>query len=340
MFDYRHLYRMTDAHGMLQFSKLSEPDPASGYTLDDNARALIVAVHMEDGHQLAVTYASWLNQAQRYDGTWSNLQALGHDIRALDSEDSVGRALLACAIGMSSSWHDVQSLCRAMFNRHLPQAMRFRSPRAVAYTLTALCKLNKPLSRENLHQVKQLSSFLVNLYKQNRKRSWHWFEDIIAYSNGILPQSLLCVYARTGDKSALKTAHDTLNFLCDILFRNGYLNIIGNQGWMVRGKKPACYDQQPVDAASIAFACLEAYQSIGGQHYLDLAHRAHRWFHGENIHGLSLYDETTGGCFDALTPAGVNLNQGAESLLAYLLCEQHAAKYVQKDQPAALEQSS
>jgi len=340
MLDYRHLYRLTDSNGIVQFSRLSDPDPGSGYTLDDNARALIVAAHMENGHHLAFTYASWLSQAQRYDGTWSNLQALGHDIRALDSEDSVGRALLACAIGMSSPWPDVQSLCRSMFNRHLPRTMRFRSPRAVAYTLTALCKVKKPLSRDHLHQIKHLSSFLLNLYKQNRKKGWHWFENIITYSNGILPQSLLCVYARTGDKSALTTAHDTLNFLCDILFKSGYLSIIGNQGWYVRGKKVARFDQQPVDAASIAFACLEGYQIIGEQHYLDLARRAHRWYHGDNVHGLSLYDRNTGGCFDALTPEGVNLNQGAESLLCYLLCEQHVARYIHKNQPAAMEQSS
>jgi len=340
MLDYRHLHRMTDSQGILQFSKLSEPDPGSGYTLDDNARALIVAAYMEDGHHLALTYASWLNQAQRADGTWCNLQVMGRDIRALDSEDSVGRALLACAVGMSSPWPDVQGMCRSMFNRNLPRAMHFSSPRAAAYTLTALCKVKKPLSREHLHQIKHLSSFLINLYKQNRKKGWHWFENIIAYSNGIMPQALLSAYARTGDKSALKTAHDTLNFLCDILFKSGYLSIIGNQGWYVRGKKAACFDQQPVDAASIAFACLEAYEDIGGQHYLELARKAHRWYHGDNIHGLPLYDRMTGGCFDALTPEGVNLNQGAESLLCYLLCEQHVAKYLHKAKPFAIEQSS
>lgn len=340
MLDYRHLYRMTDSTGILQFSRLSDPDPSSGYTLDDNARALIVALHMENGHNLALTYASWLCQAQRNDGTWSNLQVLGNDIRELDSEDSVGRALLACALGLSCPWHDVQSLCRAMFNRHLPRAMHFKSPRAVAYTLTALCKVNKPLSRDHLHLIRHLSSFLINLYKRNHKKGWHWYENIIAYSNGILPQSLLNVYVRTGDKSALKTAHDSLNFLCDILFKAGYLNIIGNQGWCVRGRKAACFDQQPVDAASIAFACLEGYQSIGGQHYLDLARKAQRWYHGENIHGLSLYDEKTGGCYDALTAEGVNLNQGAESLLCYLLSEQHVAKFVYKEKPSVIEQSS
>jgi len=340
MLDYRHLRRMTNAKGILQFSRLSAPDISSGYTLDDNARALIVAMYMENGHDLALTYASWLCQAQRSDGTWSNLQTLGQDIRALDSEDSVGRALLACALGFSCSWHDVQNLCRSMFNRNLPRAVNFKSPRAVAYTLTGLCKIEQPLSREHLQLIRQLTSYLTGLYRQNQKKGWYWFENIFAYCNGILPQSLFSVYARTGDIRALKTGHDALNFLCDILFKPGYLNIIGNNGWYKRGEKKACFDQQPVDAASTAFACLEAYQSLGGRHYLEMAKKAHRWYHGANVHGLRLYDGNTGGCYDALTEEGVNLNQGAEAVISFLLSEQHVAKYIHKDQPSAVEQSS
>jgi len=35
--------------------------------------------------------------------------------------------------------------------------------------------------------------------------------------------------------------------------------------------------------------------------------------------GKPLYCESTGGCFDGLTPDGVNRNQGAESTISYLL---------------------
>src|SRR4030042_1828760 len=38
-----HLAKLTDNFGVIQFAKLTEPDISSGYTLDDNARALIVA---------------------------------------------------------------------------------------------------------------------------------------------------------------------------------------------------------------------------------------------------------------------------------------------------------
>lgn len=337
--DYRHLMEMTDHTGILQFSNRDIPDTSSGYTLDDNARALIAALEMEDGHDLAYRYASWMAQAQRSDGSWCNLQIYGRDYPALDSEDSKGRALLACCIGSGSQWEDVRSLCQVMLKHNLFRSHYFTSPRAAAYVLTGLCNLKSPLTREQHQLIRHHSQILTRSYRHNERARWHWFENILTYCNGILPQALFCVYQRTGDKKSLKIAHDSLNFLCDILFHQGYLSIIGNQGWYPKGQTPALFDQQPVDAASIAFACLEAYKSIGASEYLDLAEKAYQWYHGVNVHGLSLYDVNTGGCYDALTEDGVNLNQGAESLVSLLLIEQQITKHSMKAQPA-MEQSS
>jgi len=113
---------------------------------------------------------------------------------------------------------------------------------------------------------------------------------------------------------------DSLLFLCEILFRDGFLNIVGNNGWFQKGQeKPALFDQQPVDAASIALCCLKAYEVFGEDDFLEMAKKARDWFTGDNIHQLPLIDPQSGGCFDALTEHGVNENQGAESLLAWLL---------------------
>ena len=136
---------------------------------------------------------------------------------------------------------------------------------------------------------------------------------------------MFCLYRLTGDKKTLNIANNTMGFLCDTLFARGYLNIIGNEGWYQKGSSPARFDQQPVDAASTAFACLEAYNATGKIEYLEKANASYQWYHGRNIHGLSLYDKNSGGCFDALTANGVNLNQGAESILSLLLTEQYVA---------------
>jgi hypothetical protein len=54
--------------------------------------------------------------------------------------------------------------------------------------------------------------------------------------------------------------------------------------------------------------------------------KAALWFLGENDVGAVLYDRETGGGYDGLTPAGANLNQGAESTIAALSTMQRAAK--------------
>lgn len=323
MLDYRHFMRLTDENGILQFAKLSSPDPLSGYTLDDNARALIIALQMEEGYELAYKYASWLSNAIQPDGSWSNFQLNGTYYHTFDSEDSIGRALLACSAGMNSPFADIKAMCQKMHALFLPSSLKFKSPRAVAYTLLGLCKIeDKKLKAKYIKNYgDKLAHFLISLYQNHHTRSFRWFEPYLTYCNGILPQALWAYYEVSGNKKALKIAHDSLNFLNSVLFKKGYLNIIGNQGWYHKGKKIPFYDQQPVDAASTAFACFEAYNISGESEYLELAVLAHKWYRGHNINNLPLYDKKTGGCFDALTPEGVNLNQGAEAVISLLLAD-------------------
>lgn len=314
---------MTGEGGILQFSQLDTPDPQSGYTLDDNARALMVSLHMNNGYEYACRYSSYLREARRMDGSWSNF-ALGDDFSSsFNSEDSIGRAILACSLAVSAPWPDIGKSCADMVLDKLPQVLNFSSPRAIAYTVIALCKSELPgiSSQKRLEIISRLVDQLSALYKNYHGSGWYWFENYLTYCNGILPQAMLAAYTVTGDKSQLKIGHDSLNFLNGILFREGFLNIIGNRGWFHRDGKISRFDQQPVDAASTVYANFEAYQTIGETEYLEMAALAHQWYRGRNVHGLSLYDPQTGGCYDALTMEGVNLNQGAEAVLSLLLSD-------------------
>jgi len=323
MLNCSHLQRMTDEIGMLQFSRDDHPDPRSGYTLDDNARALLVSLYMgEKGYPQACHYMSFLTHAQRSDGTWSNFLLDGKYCSTFDSEDSIGRAILACSAATISIWPDLASQASQLISNKLGDVTGFSSPRAVAYTLVGLCKGKMLCPDKQLHIiVNRLSSFLLGLYDKSRRSDWLWFEDYLTYCNAILPHALFSVYSFNGDKKCLKIAHESINFLNDILFREGYLNIIGNQGWYHRRGSVPLFDQQPVDAASIAFACWEAYQCLGKNEYIYLANLAYQWFRGKNIHRLSLYNKASGGCFDAITKDGINTNQGAESVLSLLLTD-------------------
>lgn len=332
MLDYRHLVTMTDEIGMLQFSIKSTPDINSGYTLDDNARALIVALNKSGDDKTALFYANWLNNAQQSDGSWSNLLLNGVYTSRFNSEDSIGRGLIACSLGASNNEKNIANICTNLFNQEVHKAWQFNSPRAIAYTLIALCKYNNYKQNKEYQMLSQdLADKLISLFKANSSNNWLWFENYLTYCNGILPHALFSFYTITGDKIALKIGHHSLNFLNDILFQKGYLNIIGNEGWYIKGGKLPLFDQQPVDAASIIFANIEAYEAIGEVEYLQLATLAYQWYRGKNIHGLSLYDANTGGCYDALTKEGVNFNQGAESTLSLLLADTLMLEFVQKD---------
>src|SRR5665647_660113 len=287
--DYRHLLAMTDEIGMLQFSQQSRPDPRSGYTLDDNARALMVCLYMgKEGYEYAGLFLNYLERAQMADGSWSNYLLDGRYATHFDSEDSVGRSIMACSCATRSNWTDLEAQASRIILNNIDATLGFTSARGIAYTLVGLCKAQITGSDKRRREiVKQLADYLLGMYAGISSHDWRWFEDILVYSNGILPQALFSAYALNGDKKCLQVAYESLSFLNDILFSPGYLNIIGNQGWYPRGGHPARFDQQPVDAASTTFACWEAFQALGKKEYLDLAELAHQWYRGKNIHNLS-----------------------------------------------------
>jgi hypothetical protein len=325
MLNYNYLRKMTDADGILQFSHYDKPDVKSGYTLDDNARALMVAIFAgSEAESLARAYVNYMIKAQRPNGSWANIFQNGQYSSRFDSEDSIGRAILACSIGVSSPNYEINNSCHTMLRKYILPAMNFTFPRGIAYTLLGLCKSKIEFFPEKTHHamINRLVNALISLYQKNSSGKWHWFEKELTYCNAIMPQALFAAYAITGDKKTLKVAYESLAFLNDILFREGYLNIIGNKGWLQKDGPLPRFDQQPVDACSIAFACSEAFAVLGKKEYQEFTLLANQWFYGKNVHGISLYDAQSGGCYDALTAEGVNLNQGAESLLSLLLTKQ------------------
>jgi len=46
---------------------------------------------------------------------------------------------------------------------------------------------------------------------------------------------------------------------------------------------------------------------------------AFNWFLGKNRLNQIIYNPSNGGCYDGLEEANINLNQGAESTISYLM---------------------
>ena len=135
------------------------------------------------------------------------------------------------------------------------------------------------------------------------------------------------------DQTMSEAGLESLGWLADLQRADavgGHFMPIGSNGFYERDGQRARFDQQPVEAQTMASACLEAYRSTGDARWRKEAQRAFEWFLGRNDLNLPLYDPTTGGCRDGLHPDRPNENQGAESTLAFLqtLLELRLAKHL------------
>ncbi|MBC8273439.1 MAG: hypothetical protein H8E40_00500 [Chloroflexi bacterium] len=160
---------------------------------------------------------------------------------------------------------------------------------------------------------------LVELYQATSHADWQWFESYLTYSNGVMPEALLLGYRATMDERYLTVGKTTLDFLIKESFVNGIYMPIGQDGWYHQNGKHYHFDQQPEEVRSIVHALSAGYAVTGDEEYSRLMHQAFNWFLGDNSLNQVVYDRTTGGCYDGVGRITINLNQGAESTISYLL---------------------
>jgi glycosyltransferase involved in cell wall biosynthesis len=326
-----HLRRMTDDTGILQHAVFTVPDYKEGYATDDNARALIFAVMLEQS-SLDVSETA-LDLSSRYLGfLWyafepnrGRFRALLNYERTWDgsiSEDSHGRALWALGTVLGrSKIQGLRGVASRAFDLALPAVTSFTSPRAWAFALLGIQEYLSWFSGDRAAQNARatLIDRLLQLYQAQRSSDWVWFEDVLAYSNARIPQALLVCGQRMSRTDAIEVGLNTLGWLSEIQTCDGHFVPIGSNGFYRRGQERARFDQQPIEAAAMVSACLEAYRITGDPRWRKEAQLAFDWFLGRNDLGLSLYDASTGGCRDGLHPDRANENQGAESTLSFLL---------------------
>jgi hypothetical protein len=148
---------------------------------------------------------------------------------------------------------------------------------------------------------------------------WCWFENLLTYDNAVLPHALFVAGRTLGEDEFIDVALQTADFLLKATWRGDHFSFIGTRGWYERGKARAAFDQQPVEAAALAMMLRAAYDATGDVEFLRLQRRAFDWLLGANDLHLPLYDPHTKGCSDGLMSTGVNGNQGAESMVSFLL---------------------
>jgi len=326
-----HLRRLTDCSGVIQHANYALPDYRTGYTTDDNARALMVAVrhHRIYGddlsRELATRYLAFLNYAQEEDGRFHNF--IGYDRRFLEeteSEDTFGHALSAVAhLLHSPPYSGLTGAAERIFHLALPHVGDLEHPRGRALSVIALYWWAKarPTEAPRANQmIRPLADYLLARFNEHSRPDWRWLLPEMTYGNAKLPEALFRAYQMTGDAGYLKVARTSFDFLSEKAFPGEVLCLVGNHGWYRQSdEEPPLYDQQPIDAAAMVEAALAAFEATNEADYLRRAQLALEWFFGRNIRGESLYDPETGGCFDGLMDTGVNRNCGAESTICLLL---------------------
>lgn len=331
-----HMIRLTDEFGIMQFAKYIKPDQAFGYTLDDNARAMIVAcmcyTKFKDDSKLKLIkrYLDFIKYVQQPDGNLYNYVDYDKKINFKRwTYDAHTRALWALGylISIKSLPRGLKAKAEKIFVKALKLTRDLKFPRSIAFTIIGLYFYNKANpSARNINKIKKLADHLVSSYKTNSSDKWKWFEEKLTYSNSKLPESLFYAYLATKNKKYFKIAESSLDFLSSATIENNMFIPIGNKGWYSKNGQKAYFDQQPVDAASMVQTLVLANKITKKEQYIKDAHKVFQWFLGNNSLNQMVYDESTGGCRDGVNESSINFNQGAESTVSYLMARLNLLK--------------
>lgn len=323
-----HLRRMTDNFGIFHFAKYSKPEKRYGYSLDDNARALVVAAKAYQTKpnleldKLMSIYLNFIKFTQRPNGKFANIVSYQKVKDSTADEDVQGRAVWALGyVTKAKNLPDeIKSKAEKILLKTIDFLPKLTSPRAVAFAMTGLYFYLKENPKTSLLKTfTKLADSQVGQYNEFASEDWHWFEDQLTYSNSKLAESLFYAFDLTKNQTYLDVAKKTLKFLKQITFEKDHYMPIGQNGWYFRNKKRAYFDQQPEETSTMVETKAVAYKVTGDRQYLKDAYRVFNWFLGKNHLGQMVYDEATGGCYDGVGQYAINLNQGAESTISYLL---------------------
>ena len=99
--NFQHISNLTDHTGIIQHAVFNMPNRKEGYCIDDNSRALLLAVwykakENKTASQLLPVYLSFIHYMQTDDGYFRNFLSYAKvSPEERGSEDSFGRTLLA-----------------------------------------------------------------------------------------------------------------------------------------------------------------------------------------------------------------------------------------------------
>ncbi len=340
-FNLNHIKKMTTDFGMVQFAKINQPDLKSGCTIDDNARAMIaMCMYYEwTGDESTIpyikTYLDFISHCLQSGGDFLNYVDTAKRFSSQNDEtnldDANGRTVWALGYLISKKGllpNSLLSKAKTLLQKAVKHIETTHSTRAMAFAIKGLYCFNTVFpSTQYLTLLETLTDRLVQMYRHESDDRWQWFESYLTYGNSVLPEAMLCAWLSTGNPVYKEIAGNSFEFLLERTFTEDRIKVVSNKSWLIKGKTAAHFGEQPIDVAYTTLALRTFYDVFGEEKYLQKMEIAFNWFLGNNHLHQIIYNPCTGGCYDGLEENNVNLNQGAESAVSYLLARMVVEQY-------------
>ncbi|MEA1875859.1 MAG: glycosyltransferase family 4 protein [Bacteroidota bacterium] len=327
-FTFKHLHTLSDETGIMQHAIDYIPNPMYGYSLDDNSRALILCVWVHeknndpDSLKMINVFFGYIRKMALSDGSFINFipKDLGPD-SFHENEDAFGRTFWALSVLYTSGPSQYKEEAFALLNNSAKHINRLKSSRGMANIIVGLTNLIIAGSafKDSLIILEYLTQKIQSFFDDQNGPKWKWYDEDMSYDNGFLPYSLLFANRILKSDMLNTTVCQSVDFLESICFRKPFFYPIGNSEWYNKDGRLTEFAQQPIEAFSMMLLYREFYYQTKDSAFLNKMNKVFTWFLGNNRLGASLYDPESGGCMDGLGQNAINLNQGAESLLAFWL---------------------
>ncbi len=312
-----YLVKITDKIGIIEHCKEESFDYMEGWCVDDNARAIQVCLkyNFKESKRLMDIYFRFVKSAWIRGKLYNDLnQDLTWKKDFLINGEHVGRLLFALGQMVDKGENAIEA--KFFFDEIylLIKNNQTKFLRVIAQTILGLQYYRKT-------EIDCWAEKILEMYFRKKTKDWSWFEGEISYDNGRIPMALLIAYKVTKKDDYLKTAIESLDFLTEQILnkKKDCFSFPGNKGWITKEGNRAVYDQQPVEAGSMTEVYVLAYKITKNKKYKDLAIKSFEWYLGKNIKNKIMISKTSGGVYDGLNKDKVNTNQGAESVLSYLI---------------------
>jgi len=272
-------------------------------------------------------YFQFIKHCQQPDGDFLNYvdkknKFTGQN-KDVNLDDANGRAIWALGYIISLMGvipYEMVSEAITLIEKSLPRLNKIHSTRAMAFAVKGIYYYYSAIkSPESLVLARTFADRLVQMYRHESNAKWEWFEGYLTYANSILPEAMLYAWLMTGEILYKDIARSSFNFLLSQTFNENGIEVISNKNWLLKGEEAGHFGEQPIDVAYTIMTLSNFYAVFTDEDYRLKMETAFNWFLGNNRLHQIVYNPSTGGCYDGLEETHVNLNQGAESTISYLM---------------------